>query len=83
VTFAVSELLKIYYCLLHICVSLRVPMEGEVGTGSVELELKAIVDHLTMVLGTELGSPRRAVSALNCTAISPALLMPLLIVNFP
>lgn len=49
------------------------------GSGSVELELEAVVDHLTWVLGAQLGSSRRAVSTVNHRATSPTLFMPLLI----
>lgn len=37
-----------------------------------ELELQAIVNNLTWVLGTELGSSARPVHALNHWAIAPA-----------
>lgn len=41
-------------------------------TDPLELELKAVVSHLTWVLGTELRSPGRIIHALNCKAITLA-----------
>lgn len=52
------------------CLSVGMCKQGTVPTevgvwDSLELELQVVLSYLTWVLGTELGSPGRTVSALN------------------
>lgn len=46
---------------------------AEEAVGSLGFEQKAILSHLLWIHGTKLGFSGRAVSALNCCALSPAL----------
>lgn len=53
------------YVFVYVCLHVYRYLRRLEGVGSLELELLADVNHLTWVLGTELGSSGRAARAAN------------------
>lgn len=69
------------YVFVYVCLHVYRYLQRLEGVGSLELELLADVNHLTWVLGTELGSSGRAARAANHRGLSPAPMSNLLTVE--